>query len=242
MARHVSAARVDTTRQVYVRVPVGLAPEDAVFARLAAVSLTSLRLTTARSGDRAAVVGLGLVGNLAAQQCELAGLPTTRVDLSPYRCAVARRCGLTTVLQAPAETDLEDRHRLVIEATGTVGGVRTALALARIGGEISLVGAAWGRSTGVPAQQILAAIFIRMVSVHSGWEWQLPLLEKDARYSTGSIEHNVVHLPDVISQRKLRVREVRTHRLSPTDAQAAYEGLVEDKEHYLGVVFDWTMI
>jgi len=242
MAGHVSAVRVDTSKQICIRVPAGLPPEEAVFARLAAVSMTTLRITAAHTGDHAAVIGLGLVGNLAAQQCEIAGMPTTGIDLSPVRCDLARCCGLTTVLQAPIEDALLDEHRLVIEATGTYEGVRSALALTRIGGEVSLVGAPWGGDTGAPAHPILTAIFIRKVSVHSGWEWQLPLLDAQAQYSCGSIEHNIRHLLELLRQGKLKVRELLTHRVPPTEAQVAYEGSVHDKEHYLGVVFDWTMM
>src|SRR5579875_2045925 len=64
---HQSLARFDSRRTVCVRLPDGLAPDLAPMARLAQVGAVSLRLTQARPGDRAAVIGLGLVGNLAAQ-------------------------------------------------------------------------------------------------------------------------------------------------------------------------------
>jgi threonine dehydrogenase-like Zn-dependent dehydrogenase len=242
MAMHASAVCVDTARDVCVRVPPGLPPEEAVFVRMAAVSTSTLRTTAARCGDRAAVVGLGLVGNLAAQQCELAGMSPTTIEVSPFRCEVARCCGLTTVLRAPVQGGLPDDHRLVIEASGTYEGVRSALALVRIGGDVSLVGAPWGTATGAPAHPLLSAIFVRKVCVRSGWEWQLPMLETEAQWSSGSIEHNVRYLLDLLQEGKLKVRPLLTHQVSPAEVQAAFEGVVHDKEHYLGVVFDWRLL
>ena len=75
---HQSLTRFDSRERVCVRVPDGVAPEWATLARIAQVSAVSIRLTTARPGDQAAVIGLGLVGNLAAQLARCAGLQRTR--------------------------------------------------------------------------------------------------------------------------------------------------------------------
>jgi len=238
MGRHASHIRVDTATQLCVKVPDGVAAEQAVFARLATVPMSTLRTTPARLADRAAVVGLGLVGNLAAQLCETAGLPVTAVDLATFRCEIASRCGITRVLAAPADADLRPEHRLVIEATGTNEGALVALKLARIGGEISLVGSPWGAGNpSIPAQAILERVFSGYVTLRSGWEWQLPILE--TAHGAGSIDQNTRHALDLIRQGKLRVSELITHRVAPGAAQSAFEGLVDRKGEYLGVVIEW---
>lgn len=236
---HASVARVDTLRQVCVPLPEGLAPEEAVFARMATVSMASLRTTSARAGDRAAVVGLGLVGNLAAQLCQIGGMPTTALDLLPFRCEIARRCGLSNTTSSPNAPELRSNHGLVLECTGTASGAITALQLARPGGDVSLVGAPWGRGdTSKAAHEVLESIFTGYVAVRSGWEWQLPNLPSP--FAPGSHDENSRRALDLIAQGRLRVRELLTHRLPPDRAQEAFEGLVDQKEAYLGVVFDWT--
>ncbi len=238
MSGHASVARVDTSRQLCVPVPDGVPPEEAVFARLATVSMATLRTTAARSGDRAAVVGLGLVGNLAAQLCEIGGMPVTALDLLPFRCEVARRCGLTNALSSPAPEQLRAEHGLVLECTGTAPGALTALQLVRRGGELSLVGAPWGRgSAEVAAHEVLERVFAGYVTMRSGWEWQLPDLPSP--FIPSSHDQNSRRALDLIRQGRLRVRELLTHRLPPVRAQEAYEGLVDRKDEYLGVVFDW---
>jgi threonine dehydrogenase-like Zn-dependent dehydrogenase len=239
MGRHASHIRVDTASQLCVKVSAGISAEDAVFARLATVPMTTLRTTSARLADRAAVVGLGLVGNLAAQLCEAAGLPVTAVDLAPFRGEIAKRCGITTVLVAPTDGDLLPDHRLVIEATGTNEGTLTALKLARTGGEVSLVGTPWGTGNpGIAAQALLERIFSGYITLRSGWEWQLPVLE--TTHGPGSIEQNTRHALDLIRRGVLHIQELITHRVPPEATQSAFEGLVDRKGEYLGVVIEWS--
>src|SRR5262249_15506093 len=80
MAPHASVARVDAAERLCLKVPDGLPPEVAVFARLVTVPFASVRTSRARAGDRVAVVGLGLVGNLGAQVLQSAGFDVTAVD------------------------------------------------------------------------------------------------------------------------------------------------------------------
>ena len=77
--------------------PDELSDEQAVFVRLANVSMTTMRTTIAHGGDRVAVIGLGLIGNLAAQVFHACGMQVNAVDLSPARREIAARCGIRAV-------------------------------------------------------------------------------------------------------------------------------------------------
>src|SRR5437867_71543 len=104
MSPHASIARVDAAARPCVAVPAGLPPEEAVFVRLMTVSLTTIRTARARAGDRAAVVGLGLVGNLGAQLLQNAGMTVTAADLIASRRALAGNgsCRSTATPRSPA--------------------------------------------------------------------------------------------------------------------------------------------
>ena len=80
MGNHASIIRVDAAARVCAKVPAGLPLEQAVFARLLTVPMASVRTAGARPGDRAAVTGLGLVGNLGAQLLQACGMPVTAAD------------------------------------------------------------------------------------------------------------------------------------------------------------------
>ena len=83
MANHASVARIDAADRLCVPVPEGLPSEQAVFARLATVSMTTMRTTVAHGGDGVAVVGQGLIGNLAAQVFQACGARVNAFELSP---------------------------------------------------------------------------------------------------------------------------------------------------------------
>ena len=241
MAPHVSHARLDVGRDLCVRVPEGLDPTLAVFARLAVVSLSTWRTTAARLGDRAAVVGLGLVGNLAAQLGQIAGLEVTGIDLIPWRCELARACGIRSVLEAPEDDALQPDHALVIEATGTVGGAMSGVKLVQRHGELSLVGSQWGVGThSVDTLRLLGEVFERYIHIRSGWEWQLPTLE--TTFGPSSLAHSAQAALGWIADGRLVVEPMRSHVVSPADAGATYEAMVTTKDAYLGVVFDWDQV
>jgi len=62
----------------------------AVFTRMAAVSITAVRVSKAELGDYVAVYGLGLVGNFAAQLFTLAGCEVIGIDISQRRPLLKR--------------------------------------------------------------------------------------------------------------------------------------------------------
>lgn len=243
MGRHAAVVRVDAARRPCVPVPDGLPPEEAVFVRLLTVPLTTVRVARARAGDRAAVVGLGLVGNLGVQLLQGAGMTVTAADLVASRRELALRCGIERAVDPREEGALRPEHRLVLEATGTARGTVTALALAAPGGEVSLVGTPWVADPSVPASAILEPIHLRYITVLSGWEWQLPIHgtpgDPGAIHQPGSIVTSSVYALDLLRRGRVRVRDLITHRFTPGECQEAYEGAVDRKDQQLGAIFIW---
>lgn len=130
MDNHVTIARVDARSMLCVPVPGGIADEDAVFARMATVSMTTLITTFARPGDNVAVVGLGLVGNLAAQVLQASGYRVNAFDLFPHQRAIAQRAGIASVHDGGAMSQFSQRHRLIIAATGSAKVLASAIDMA----------------------------------------------------------------------------------------------------------------
>ena len=243
MSPHASIARVDAAARPCVAVPAGLPPEEAVFVRLMTVSLTTIRTARARAGDRAAVVGLGLVGNLGAQLLQNAGMTVTAADLIASRRALARSCGVERTVDPREPGVVKPENRLVLEATGAAKGAVTALALCQTGGEVSLVGTPWVADPTVAASAILEPIHLRYITLRSGWEWQLPI-DRDPEepgnvHQPGSIVDSTRYAFELLRRGEVRVRDLITHRVAPRDCQIAYERAVDRKEEQLGVVFDW---
>jgi len=239
MGNHATIARVDARHMLCVPVPENLADEDAVFARLATVSMTTLVTTFARPGDEVAVVGLGLVGNLAAQVFQTAGYMVNAFDISPDRREIARVCGIASVHEEMAGARFEQRHRLIVEATGSAKALAGAMELAQPGGEIVMIGAPWGgEANSVPSSQVTRLLFFRFLRLRSGSEWEIP--RQPTPLVAGSNYGNSVTALDWLAAGKLRVQPLITHRIRPEAVPTAYVGLRDTPNDYLGVVIDWT--
>jgi threonine dehydrogenase-like Zn-dependent dehydrogenase len=248
-SRHASIVRCDARR---FALPV---PEDAdgrrvVFTRMAGVAITALRVSSASAGDTVAVIGLGLVGNLAAQLFQIAGCRVIGFDLSPRRLELARACGVTNVHNA-AEVDpvevtrswvgaADDRGgaRIVVEAIGHSRLVAQAVEMAGRHGEVVLLGSPRAPYT-ADLTPMLGRTHLLAIKLIGALEWTFPIPEVTER-ARHTITANYRQILDWILEERLIVDPLRTHVLPPERCQEAYYGLTHHKDDFLGVVFDWS--
>jgi threonine dehydrogenase-like Zn-dependent dehydrogenase len=240
-------AAIGPVRVLSAAVPDGLDGQLAVFARMAAVAITPLRLAQAALGEWVAVCGAGLVGNFAAQLFSLAGCQVVIIDPQEKRLELARRCGITHTVAATgpeavqAVRDLSGGHMCttVVEATGVPAAAAAAADLAAAQGEVILVGSPRGEHQ-TDLTQFLNKIHLwgnGCITFKGAHEWRLPIRGEGHRFT---IEKNVETLLGFIKTKRLLVEPLLSHVLLPSQAPQAYEGLRHHKDHYLGVVFDWT--
>ncbi|HTX02014.1 MAG TPA: hypothetical protein VMD59_24740, partial [Acidimicrobiales bacterium] len=102
ICRHARYALCDATKRPIVPLLAGDDARTMVLARMASVSITALRKAAGvELGATAAVVGLGLVGNFAAQLLRLSGMTVLGIDVVEERVEMARRSGLRAALVEP---------------------------------------------------------------------------------------------------------------------------------------------
>jgi threonine dehydrogenase-like Zn-dependent dehydrogenase len=205
-----------------IPLPAGLDPDEAVFARIAGVSMTTLATTTARPPGPVLVLGLGLVGNLAAQVFQAAGYEVVAVDPVEARVRRAEASGVRDARTAVGDSELPP-PRLVLECSGHDGAAFDACRLVRQGGEVVLVGVPWRRRSEATAHELLHAVFHRYVRLRGGWEWELPLHEEPWR--GGSILANHALALRWIRDGRLVVRGL-ADEIGPEAAQQGYEALL----------------
>jgi threonine dehydrogenase-like Zn-dependent dehydrogenase len=90
-------------QNLLVKLPDTVDFESAAFATLGAIALHGFRLAQPQVGERVAVIGLGLLGLLAAGIARAAGCAVFGVDLSAERVVLAQQLGAAAVLRAEAE-------------------------------------------------------------------------------------------------------------------------------------------
>src|SRR3984885_5388670 len=74
-------------------VPDGVLPEHAAFATVAAIAMQGVRRGEVQLGEPAAVIGLGLIGQLVVRLLAAAGVQTVGIDPVPERCCLAEKAG-----------------------------------------------------------------------------------------------------------------------------------------------------
>lgn len=138
---------VDTTRMI--KLPAGMDYDRGAMVEPLAVALHAL----GRGGDvrdkKVLVLGAGPIGNLVAQAAKGMGARLVMVtDLSDYRLDIARKCRIDHILN-PAHHDLAtailerfgpDRADLILECVGIETTIGQAIAHARKGTDIIVVG------------------------------------------------------------------------------------------------------
>jgi threonine dehydrogenase-like Zn-dependent dehydrogenase len=237
MGPHRSYQRV--TQENALPVPAELAPEAAVFARMMSVSMSTLTSTTARPPAPVLVMGLGLVGHLAAQLFAACGYEVTACDPAAARREIAAQAGIRRVLPAPPLDDptFAGQVALVLECSGHEQAALDGCRAVRKRGEVVLVGTPWQRRTDLSAHELLHLVFHRYVILRSGWEWQLPL--QPAEFRRNSILGNLAAALRWLAEGRVRVDGLyRT--VSPRDAQQVYQDLLHQRHERLAAVFDWT--
>ncbi len=121
-------------------VPDGVPAQDAAFATVASIALHGLRLADAGPGSKVVIVGLGLVGQLAARLAMAAGCDVAGIDPAPHARMTALDSGVLALDErGEATTDRVlawSRGRgadavLICAATSSSGPVTRVPALCR---------------------------------------------------------------------------------------------------------------
>jgi 2-desacetyl-2-hydroxyethyl bacteriochlorophyllide A dehydrogenase len=245
-ARHASYVMVDTGRFA-LKMPPELDGRRGVFTRMAGVAITALRRAHAAAGDTVMVIGLGLVGNFAAQLFRLAGAEVLGVDTSDFRREKAQACGITRTVN-PATEDWREAVmawtggegvRLTVEAIGKAELIAEGVQLTRRHGEIVLLGSPRARLT-MDVTPMLSRLHLQGITMIGALEWLYTIPPVNDANARVSITENYRQIAGWIADGRLITEPLLTHLLPPSRCQEAYAGLDGRKEEFLGVVFDWS--
>jgi threonine dehydrogenase-like Zn-dependent dehydrogenase len=223
-----------------VRVPEGLDPFVAVFARLMAVPMATLSTTAARPGDLVGVSGLGPVGHLAALVFAVSGYRVTAWDPRPERRALLPR-SVPTLPSPPdagpiTQYGTTEGFDLVLECSGNDGAALECVRRVRPLGEVVLVGTPWTRRTDATAHELLHEVFHRYAVLRSGWEWQLP--PSPTPFTGRSAARNLETAFAWLSSGTIEVAGLADRR-DPAEAQPVYDELAAGTGNRLTTVFNW---
>ena len=209
-----------------VKVPEGLATARAAFGGIASISSLGVTLAAPRVGQRALVIGLGMIGQMAAQHLKLRGVEVAVADRHELRLELARRGGADHVID-PVREDLAGRVRalwpegadIVADATGSYEVVERAVPALRREGTVLFL--AWYKDAGLNLQTFHGTVF------RACFPWTLKgdhVLSSWRLMETGA----------------LQVDHLNTHTFPVTAAGQAYDLIYHAPESYTGITLDWS--
>jgi threonine dehydrogenase-like Zn-dependent dehydrogenase len=223
------------------RLPAGVSMEEGALARMGGISLVGVRQGNVTLGETVVVLGLGLVGQFAAQLCRLAGArPVIGVDLFPNRVQIAAASGIYAI--NPDEADVASVVRemtsgrmaeVVIEATGNPQVMPIALDLAAEGGRVVLLGSLRGNIE-MDAYSTVHRKGISLIGAHDRLSAHAGTFR-----DPWTRERNLDLTLTLFADGSLKGDGLISHRIQPDDIRETYEMLIKRPRDFLGVLIEW---
>lgn len=227
-------------RNLAVKIPEGLSYDDACFVTLGAIAMQGVRLAEIELGEKVVVIGLGLVGQIAAQLARCAGASVLATDLDSSKVALAASLEAHRTVSDPnqlasAVTQFTNGQGadavLICAASKSDGPIRLAAELARLKGRVIVVG-------DVGMQLERRAYFekeLKLVVSRSygpgrydpayevrGIDYPLPYV----RWTEG---RNMLSFLELVERGGVKLDPLITHRFPIAEAETAYQLVTGEK-------------
>src|SRR5205814_2946239 len=219
------------------------------YAAVGAIALEGVRLANTVLGSRVLVIGLGLIGQIAACLLKAQGAAVLGTDLDPRRLELARSLGIRT-----ASGDAEVRARalemsgghgvdavVIAASTSSNAPIELAADVCRQKGRIVLVGVT-GMTIPRPPFFEKELEFTVSHSLGPG-RGDAAYEEKGIDYPIGharwTAKRNMETVLETIASGALPLDKLTTHRFPIDRAAVAYDLLTSSKDSLIGVIIDY---
>jgi predicted dehydrogenase/threonine dehydrogenase-like Zn-dependent dehydrogenase len=231
--------------------PAGVTAEQAAYATVGSIALQGIRNTDARVGETVAVIGLGLIGQLAVMLLKASGCRVIGLDVSSKRTeqaiangAVAAFAGEGPAIEEAVMKATRGRGAdavLITAATKSNTPVELAARIARDRAKVVMVGVT---GMDIPRNDYYHKELTFIVSRSYGPGRYDPQFEERGHdYPIGYVrwteQRNLEAFLDLCALGVIHPEKLTTHRFPIADAVKAYEMILDGKEPYLGVVLKY---
>jgi predicted dehydrogenase/threonine dehydrogenase-like Zn-dependent dehydrogenase len=244
---------VAVSENLVARIPEHLTFEEAAFGAVACISLHGVRLAEPTLGECVVVVGLGLVGLLAAQFARASGAKVIGVEPLEARRVLGRELGIDITLDPAAVEDLVQAVAFLTDGHGAdaallCAGVKDsavtnrALAACRDRARAVMIGdmgldltrdALFGRE-----------LAFRVSRSYGPGRYDRGYEAKGLDYPIGYVRwtegRNLACFLEQVARGVVRVRELVARRVPIEDAPAAYRALIDEPNSGVAVLLTYA--
>jgi 2-desacetyl-2-hydroxyethyl bacteriochlorophyllide A dehydrogenase len=228
------------------KMPPNLDPAKAAWACIARYGLGASVRAGLTLGRSAAVLGLGVIGQFALRCLLAAGAyPVVGIDGVKMRRDAVLAAGADHAIDPSGGDAREQLSRflgsrgaeIVADATGVPDAVPAAMALACDGGQVVVVGSPRGRAKDVNFYDDLHRRYLEVTGAHGNMLFEPAHTRLAGAWDIDKAQN---WLLGAMASGRLNTDKLVTHTIAPAELGTAYEGLLKNKEEYLGVVVRWT--
>lgn len=235
-------------RNLCARVPAGVSMETAAFATVASIALQGIRQAAPTLGERIAVLGLGLIGQITVQLLRANGCRVLGFDPNAERAKLAKelgaQCTVDSDLEGAAERFSEGQGMdavIVAASSQSAGPLEQAGEIARARGRVVVVGLV-GMS--IPRSLYYRKeLDLRMSMSYGPGRYDPDFEERGFDYPIAHVrwteQRNLDAFLNLAADRQIRMEPLISHRFAIDDALDAYTLISSGREPYLGILLDY---
>jgi len=228
--------------------------QDACYGTMGAIALHAVRNLNAKLGDVVAVIGCGLLGQLACQLLSLSGVRVLALDYNPARLKLAQDLGAEAVFNLISDgldqMVMDLTHGLgcdgilISAATKSSEPFDTAARIARDRARVTMVGLT---GTTFPYQGFMEKELNLVVSRSYGpGRYDADFESRGVKYPEGWVRWTetanlgeIMRLLSPVLKTPLNVDALTSHRFDFANAEDAYQLITTNQEPHLGVVLTY---
>ena len=231
------------------KIPDSVSFEDAAFCALGGIALEAIRLAKPALGDRVAVIGLGLIGNLTVKLLKANGCRILGIDIDTEKLAMGKSLGCDAVANSTSDslsvivdtlTDGKKFDSVIISAaTKSNEPIETAARICRERGKIVVAGLV---GLEIPRKEF----FEKELGVTVSRAWgpgaisapEFPHLLRSP-YPRWSASENILAFLQLLEGGAISIHELVSKRVQFSQAPEIYTKLIEGQESESGIILSY---
>ncbi len=237
-------------KNLMVKIPDGVDDIDASFVTVGAIALQGVRQTKPKLGEKVAVIGLGLLGQLTVQLLKANGCKVIGSDIDPDKLALAKKLGANEVCHASDLIKCANEFSngygvdavIITASTSSNQPIVDAAEISRMRGRVVFVGMV---GMDVPRNDYYKKeLDLRLSMAYGPGRYDPEYEEKGIDYPYDLVrwteQRNFEAFLGLIEEGSVTPKDLITHQYDFDDSIKAYD-LLEGKiqEKYLGIVLNY---